>query len=146
MPQPLTEDLSNSSAALLLKFIFPHMNFCQPIVAPSTIKSTMSMSACMSLQTLSCPWCMQLNCQGGCCAMIFSLRHLHNLEEILRGVDFLSPNFFLKRRVTQEHMAPAGVPKEETGDVSRVTWADLVTHISSPACSQAGLRTQHCLC
>lgn len=61
-------------------------------------------------------------------------------------MDFLSPNFFLKGHVTQEHLAPACVPKEKTGDVSRVTWGDLVTHISSPFCSQAGLAAQHCLC
>lgn len=70
----LTEYLGNSSAALLLHFIYPHMNFCQSVVAPSTIKSMISLNACMSLQPLSCPWSMQLNCQGGCCAMIFSLR------------------------------------------------------------------------
>lgn len=46
----------------------------------------------------------------------------------------------------QEHMTPACVPKEEAGDVSKVTWGNLVTHISSPSCSQAGLGAQHCLC
>lgn len=57
----------------------------------------------------------------------------------------MSPKFFLKGHVTQEHMTPACVPKEEAGDVSKVTWGNLVTHISSPSCSQAGLGAQHCL-
>lgn len=58
----------------------------------------------------------------------------------------MSPKLFLKGHVMQEHMTPACVPKEEAGDVSRVTWRNLVTHISSPSCSQAGLGAQHCLC
>lgn len=58
----------------------------------------------------------------------------------------MSPKFFLKGHVMQEHMTPACVPKEEAGDVSKVTWGNLVTHISSPSCSQAGLGAQHYLC
>lgn len=56
-----------------------------------------SLSACMSLQPLSCPWSMQLNCQGACCAMIFSLRHFHYVKEILRGVDFFVSKILSER-------------------------------------------------